>query len=187
LKKFCKIDNCNSRRLQAGLCYRHLKIQRPEILRHIRDKKNELERNKRANDPEWDEKNRLQNLEKNRRYRLRHREEPEYKERNRLSKAKSFRKIYPTLKTKVIDHYSNGINKCMCPGCDESRLPFLTIDHVNGGGTLHKKSLKTNLYRYLVANNFPSDIPLQVMCFNCNQAKSNRGKCPVHEGSSMTG
>ena len=36
----------------------------------------------------------------------------------------------------VIDHYSNGKNCCAC--CNEKIYEFLTIDHLNGGGTKHR-------------------------------------------------
>ena len=71
--------------------------------------------------------------------------------------------------------------KCTC--CGEWRKIFLAIDHVDGKGNEHRRSLSTgkytgsssHLYRYLIKNNFPPTF--QIHCHNCNFAKSNGG-CP---------
>jgi hypothetical protein len=44
------------------------------------------------------------------------------------------------LKKEVISHYSAGTCKCDTCGADDLRV--LNMDHVNGGGTAHRKSLK---------------------------------------------
>lgn len=91
-------------------------------------------------------------------------------------------------------HAYGGENPtCSCPGCSEDRLPFLCIDHINGGGIKHREELckdqKSNrdgkcnpgggvFYRWLRKNSYPSGY--RVLCHNCNIARSN-GPCPVHE------
>lgn len=71
---------------------------------------------------------------------------------------------------------------CACPGCDQSNVMFLSIDHKNGDGAedrkTREKSLGGGLYKKLVKR--PIDPKLQVLCYNCNFAKGNREKCP-HE------
>ncbi len=76
----------------------------------------------------------------------------------------------------VIKHYGG---KCVC--CDESNLGFLTIDHINGGGTQHRKELGggTAFYLWLLRHNFPPGY--QVMCYNCNCGRAlHDGICPHH-------
>lgn len=79
-----------------------------------------------------------------------------------------------------------------CSCCEEHRDPFLTIDHVDGGGTAHrvklfgkKNSAGQTFYKYLFDNGFPNDPELQVLCANCNIASAN-GRCP-HEARSVPG
>ena len=71
----------------------------------------------------------------------------------------------------------------MCVCCGESYYEFLAVDHIEGGGNSHRKSLsKTNsvhygdLYNWLIKNNFPKGF--QILCHNCNLAKGFYGSCP---------
>jgi hypothetical protein len=71
--------------------------------------------------------------------------------------------------------------KCAC--CATSEVVFLVIDHVNGGGNKHRRSLSPSgrmvgsarFYRWLEQNRWPDGF--QILCHNCNFAKSNGG-CP---------
>lgn len=95
------------------------------------------------------------------------------KEANKLRHAKN--------KWAVMKAYGGN---CVC--CGESNIAFLSIDHANGGGYRHRKSIAKlgggAFYDYLRRNNYPNDPPLQVMCFNCNQGRQgNGGVCP-HKG-----
>jgi len=75
---------------------------------------------------------------------------------------------------KCIDAYGG---KCMC--CGNNIYEFMTIDHVNGGGSKHIKSLGgngTGFYSWLIQNKFPNGY--QTLCYNCNCAKSSYGMCP---------
>ena len=67
--------------------------------------------------------------------------------------------------------------ECAC--CGESHPDFLSIDHIDGGGTQHRKSQPggVHLYRWLKANDYPAGF--QTLCFNCNFSKHLNGKC-VH-------
>jgi hypothetical protein len=74
----------------------------------------------------------------------------------------------------VLNHYGK---KCKC--CNEKNLEFLCIDHINGGGNKHKKSLKIrgrSFYRWLIRNNFPKGY--RTLCHNCNMAIGFYGYCP---------
>lgn len=89
------------------------------------------------------------------------------------------------IKRLVLSNYSYHELRCAC--CGENHIDFLTIDHINGGGTQHRtKVIGTQLYRWLIKNNFPSGY--QVLCFNCNCAKGlkqNNNKCP-HEAMKLS-
>jgi len=58
-----------------------------------------------------------------------------------------------------------------CELCGEDNPHFLTIDHVNGGGSKEKKILGNSyaLYRKLRDENYPRD-NYRLLCYNCNCA-----------------
>jgi hypothetical protein len=79
----------------------------------------------------------------------------------------------------VLTHYSNNLPKCAC--CGESHVEFLSIDHINGGGNKHRKSLHLtgmghNFYRWLIKKEFPEGY--RVLCMNCNFSLGHYGYCP---------
>lgn len=93
------------------------------------------------------------------------------------------------LKVEMIEAYGG---KCVC--CGDDHEPFLTIDHIDGRGGEHVIRVRkknggeknayrlggTLLYRWLKKRGWPTD-NYQLMCMNCNFAKShNPGGCP-HE------
>ncbi len=84
------------------------------------------------------------------------------------------------LKARVIEHYSNGTDLCIC--CDENIVEFLTIDHIDNDGGEHRQKLNGGnrggswFYVWLIKNNFPEGF--QVLCMNCNWGKRNSGTCP---------
>lgn len=89
-----------------------------------------------------------------------------------LIKQKEYR-----LKRKIeaLKKYSSGKVECSC--CREQTVEFLSIDHTNGGGTSHRRSLNsTDIYAWLLKNNYPGGF--RVLCHNCNQAIGHYGKCP---------
>jgi hypothetical protein len=74
----------------------------------------------------------------------------------------------------VLQHYGG---KCAC--CGEHRYEFLAIDHINGGGTKHRKETKNRpLHKTLKAEGYPSGY--RVLCHNCNSAYGYYGYCPHH-------
>jgi len=97
--------------------------------------------------------------------------------KNNPEKVSRWNKVYgKTYRDKnkelVFEHYGK---KCAC--CGESNIKFLTIDHINGGGTKHRKNIKIKMYSWLKKNNFPEGF--QTLCFNCNWGKyHNNGVCP---------
>lgn len=78
-------------------------------------------------------------------------------------------------KLKCFIHYSGNPPKCEC--CGEQEMAFLTMDHINGGGRKHKKTIRSRLTTWLRRNNYPKGF--RVLCFNCNCGRSiNKGICP---------
>jgi hypothetical protein len=75
--------------------------------------------------------------------------------------------------------------QCAC--CGEADIEFLTIDHVNNDGHIHRRAINhSNMYAWLKNNDYQSDHLLQTLCFNCNFAKRyNGGVCP-HRNRSET-
>lgn len=91
-----------------------------------------------------------------------------------LSKQKEYRF---KVKQLVYSKYCGKDIQCQC--CGEKHIEFLSIDHINGGGTkLRNEHGRGYLYYWLVRNNFPTGY--RVLCHNCNQAYGTYGKCP-HE------
>jgi len=85
------------------------------------------------------------------------------------------KKYFQKIKETIFNHYGH---RCVC--CNESRIEFLTIDHVNNDGKEHRISigLSNNIYWWLIKNNFPPEPKLQVLCWNCQEAKAHYGYCP---------
>ena len=80
-------------------------------------------------------------------------------------------------KEKVLRHYGM---RCAC--CGEGLCEGLTIDHINGDGAAHRRSLGVNrrggsmFYSWLIKNNFPPGF--QTLCGTCNLAKGTKKFCP---------
>jgi hypothetical protein len=71
---------------------------------------------------------------------------------------------------------------CVC--CGESKLAFLTLDHIHNDGGKRRKSgeaLGTRFYKRLLK--VPVDPTLQVLCWNCNMGKRLSGVCPHQDNS----
>jgi len=91
------------------------------------------------------------------------------------------------VKYAVLSHYSKKLSNSDIPCCnccgEHDFLIFLTIDHItNRKNATHKKRLVgQDMYRYLRRNGYP--LGYQVLCVNCNSAKSDSGICP-HKRSS---
>ncbi len=87
---------------------------------------------------------------------------------------------------RVIHHDRGGEPRCQCPGCDVRALPFLTVDHVGGGGGKHRREepAAVNLVRWLIKNGFPPGF--RVVCWSCHCAgRRTDNRCPVHEAEKV--
>ena len=104
-----------------------------------------------------------------------------YKNRERYLEQKREKHLrdYPKAKLAALSYYGNGNPKCVC--CGEYRIKFLTIDHKNNDGYLHRKDKSTVLiYYWLKRKNYPEGY--QTLCFNCNSGRAlNSGICPHEE------
>ena len=99
---------------------------------------------------------------------------------NRKCRAEYAARKHRERRAEVLARYGG---RCVC--CGERRPEFLAVDHKDGGGNAHRRSLarngkmvgSSNFYRWLLANGCPDTF--QLLCHNCNFAKSHGG-CP-HE------
>lgn len=92
-----------------------------------------------------------------------------YKEKSKEMIQKQIKKN-KLLKELVMSVYGG---ECIC--CKERNISFLTLDHQNNNGAKHRKELNSNggtsFYRWLKKNNYPKDLGIVVMCWNCNCAR----------------
>ena len=86
------------------------------------------------------------------------------------------------LRLSVLEHYSTSPPECAC--CGETKVHFLTIDHINGGGHKHLRTIGGNLYIWLRKNNYP--LGFRVLCMNCNFAIGHYGFCPHQVSATLS-
>lgn len=83
---------------------------------------------------------------------------------------------------KLRDEVINAYGGC-CGCCGENAALFLTLDHVEQNGSMHRRALGGNadsIYKWAKENNFPPT--LRVLCYNCNCGSwRNKGVCPHEE------
>ena len=78
----------------------------------------------------------------------------------------------------MLSHYSNGTLKCTF--CGYSNIVALSLDHVEGGGTKHKKEVcKGGFYEWIIRSNFPPGF--QVLCMNCQFLKRHNRNENAHQ------
>jgi hypothetical protein len=78
-------------------------------------------------------------------------------------------------KKKVMEHYGDE-----CKECRENRIERLTIDHQNNDGAEQRRKLKCStgvrMYRWLIKQDYPTNLGLQILCYNCNCSKRANAK-----------
>jgi hypothetical protein len=99
-----------------------------------------------------------------------------YRADNPVTVAGINRRHWVGLKLKVFTAYGGSACKC----CGETEFAFLTLDHINDDGAIHRRFVggSRSVYLWVKKHGFPPGF--QVLCWNCNAAKSTLGKCP-HE------
>lgn len=101
------------------------------------------------------------------------------KHKERLKKNPDIQRNYHLkIRKEVLEKYGN---KCKC--CGENNWSFLVIDHVNNDGHKERRELYGSQSGsahsfFLKLRREPLRIDLQVLCWNCNAAKSMYGECP---------
>lgn len=88
---------------------------------------------------------------------------------------------HQALKLEVMNAYGGAV--CAC--CGDIHLEFLSINHINGDGSQHRREMGWknrlgngggNIYGWLKARQFPPGF--NVLCMNCNFALGHAGYCP---------
>lgn len=118
----------------------------------------------------------------NKRYWQKVKATPELLEKERKRKAADQKRYLRRARLKCLHYYGGNHPKCAC--CNEDTIEFLTIDHINNDGAKFKKenpSWANRIPQWLVKNDFPTGI--QVLCYNCNNAKRSYGICPHQRGN----
>lgn len=115
-----------------------------------------------------------------------------YYNANTAKKKVWFSARYKRLKDDVFNAY--GGYRCSC--CGESEPLFLTIDHIDGKGAEHRRTITADgrnyrdatgykTYRWLENNGFPPGF--RVLCANCNHGTHrNGGICPHQRSEGST-
>ena len=77
---------------------------------------------------------------------------------------------------KCLSYYKKG-KKIECVFCKESEYEFMSLDHIDGNGSEHRRlngyKSGTSTYLWAIRNNYPPIF--QVACMSCNHARSRRG------------
>lgn len=94
------------------------------------------------------------------------------------------------LRFRVLIHYGWA---CACCGSQDR----LQLDHVDGNGHEHRQKLarewgwkdarqisSTNMYRWLLRNNFPDGF--QLLCLPCNDSKARSAGCRLDHHSEVS-
>ena len=104
-----------------------------------------------------------------------------YKARRQRERANPKTKLvketwYKMMRRRVLEHYGGTPPTCQC--CGESEYEFLTLEHLNGGGTKHRMEAGPSaVCPQIVRLGFPDGY--SVLCYNCNCGKQhNKGVCP---------
>lgn len=96
------------------------------------------------------------------------------KEEKKLRQHKQQKEIHKRNRLITLIYYGGNPPKCFC--CGESNIEFLCIDHIEGNGNSHRKSIGGTLYEWLRRENYPKGF--RVLCHNCNMSLGFYGYCP---------
>ena len=90
-----------------------------------------------------------------------------YRQENKCRINIKSRKYNKQIKMCILSHYSGGVP--YCNHCGEKDIRCLSIDHIEGCGSSHRRELKINFYNWLKQNGMPDGY--MVLCFNCQWVK----------------
>ncbi len=95
--------------------------------------------------------------------------------KHKTAELSGYKRRLREYRRRVIEHYSNGTLKCEC--CGESIYEFLTINHINGGGSKERREVGAqNLPRLLINRGFPPGY--NILCYNSNCGMRTNKVCP---------
>jgi hypothetical protein len=102
-----------------------------------------------------------------------------YRQNNKNKINKYHKQLRFDLKIKAFDAYGGR----RCSWCGETDIIVLTIDHINNNGSRHLdkggyRIQGSRIYTWLKVNHYPSGF--QILCINCNFAKSFYGVIPTN-------
>lgn len=82
-------------------------------------------------------------------------------------------------KMQVLAMYGGPI--CIC--CGEENIDFLTVEHSFQDGKQHrlKAGSGSGFYGWLITNDFPQDLGLEVLCWNCQMGRRYHSGVCSHE------
>lgn len=125
------------------------------------------------------QKNKMDLIKKHKIYKLENREDILKKDKiYRLNHhgdgARRMREYRERLRNKLLEIYGD-----CCDCCGEKEKLFLSIDHINGGGTKHKAkySNPNKMYKAIIKES--DKTKYRILCMNCNHGRQrNGGICP---------
>jgi hypothetical protein len=100
--------------------------------------------------------------------------EKEWRAANPEKRRAIEKKCRDKVRLRVLTHYGGNPPKCKC--CGEKHIEFLSIDHINGGGSKERKIYGSKLAYSIIRRGYPKGY--RVLCHNCNQALGYYGYCP---------
>ncbi len=106
-----------------------------------------------------------------------------WKKNNKQKVIEESRRYRKGLKIAALRVYGNGKIQCAC--CGEKEVDFLCLDHIDNNGSIERRERKyglgTSFLKWLKIHNYPKDVRLQVLCFNCNMSKRIQGGICIHK------
>ena len=109
----------------------------------------------------------------------------DYVEKNRAKVNQKNTEWRKSVRLETLRHYSEG--DPLCQICGERNITFLTIDHIEGGGSEHRRKITRGgyaTYIWLRQHKFPEGF--RVLCFNCNYGEY-RGDSRSSRGGILSG
>lgn len=98
-----------------------------------------------------------------------------YDRNHRVEKRAYYKTYAAKLKAAAFQAYGGPI--CVC--CNETHVQFLSMDHINGGGNVHRRKIglkASHPYKWLKDNGYP--LGFRVLCMNCNFSIGLLKYCP---------
>lgn len=92
--------------------------------------------------------------------------------KNREARRRSSKEVRKRLRQLLINAYGG-----VCSCCGESEFSFLTLEHINRDGKLHRTQTNGGVYEDLKRKGFPKE-GYTILCMNCNWGTKLGEICP---------